>query len=77
LWQRVPRCGTPALISSVSDRDPNALREMKRMGLVPGTTVTVETGTRQASLVVRIGEKASSRLSRGLASEIKVIPVAS
>jgi DtxR family Mn-dependent transcriptional regulator len=69
-------CGTPAVISSVSDRDPNALREMKRMGLVPGTSVTVEPGTRHASLVVRIGEKASSRLSRALASEIKVIPVA-
>jgi DtxR family Mn-dependent transcriptional regulator len=69
-------CGTPAVISGVSDRDPNALREMKRMGLVPGTSVTVEPGTRHASLVVRIGEKASSRLSRGLASEIKVIPVA-
>jgi hypothetical protein len=44
--------------------------------LVPGTSVTVEPGTRHASLVVRIGEKASSRLSRALASEIKVIPVA-
>jgi DtxR family Mn-dependent transcriptional regulator len=66
-------CGVPAVISSVSDRDPGALREMKRMGLVPGTRVTIEPGTRHASLVVRIGGKAPSRLSRELASEIRVI----
>ncbi len=66
-------CGVPAVISSVSDRDPNALREMKRMGLVPGISLKVEPGTRRASLVVRIGRKAPSRLNRELASEIKVI----
>ena len=66
-------CGVPAVISSVSDRDPNALREMKRMGLVPGTRVIVEPGTRQASLLVRLEGKVASRLSRELASEIKVI----
>jgi len=66
-------CGVPAVISSVSDRDPDALREMKRMGLVPGTSVIVETGRRHASLLVRVGEKAASRLSRELASKIKVI----
>jgi DtxR family Mn-dependent transcriptional regulator len=65
-------CGVPAVISSVSDRDPQALREMKRMGLMPGTAVLVESGTRHASLVVRIGEKGSLRLRRGLASEIWV-----
>ncbi len=66
-------CGIPAVISSVSDRDPNALREMKRMGLVPGIGVIVEPGARHASLLVRIGGKAPARLSRELASEIKVI----
>jgi len=66
-------CGAPATISSVSDRDPGALREMKRMGLVPGTSVTVEPGTRHASLRVRIGENQPFRLSRDLAAEIKVI----
>jgi len=64
--------GIPAVISSVSDRDPNALREMKRMGLVPGAIVRVESGTRHASIAVRIGGKVFSRLSRELASEIKV-----
>ena len=66
-------CQVPAVISSVSDRDPNALREMKRMGLVPGTRLTVEPGTRLGSLLVRIAGKAPSRLSRELASAIKVI----
>jgi Fe2+ transport system protein FeoA len=62
----------PAVISSVSDRDPQALREMKRMGLMPGTTVLVEPGTRHASLIVRIGGKEPLRLRRELASEIRV-----
>lgn len=65
-------CGVPAVISSVSDRNPSALREMKRMGLVPGTRVIVEPGTRNASLVVRIGGKTPARLSRELAAEIRV-----
>ncbi len=42
-------CGVPAVISSVSDRDPAALREMTRLGLKPGVAITVETGTRNAS----------------------------
>ena len=66
-------CGVPAVISSVSDRDPTALREMKRLGLLPGTSVMVEPGTRHASLLVRISGSAPSRLSRELASEINVI----
>jgi len=65
-------CGVPAVISSVSDRDPQALREMKRMGLTPGTCVLVEPGTRLASLVVRVGGKEPLRLGRELASEIRV-----
>ena len=65
-------CGVPAVITSVSDRDPNALREMKRMGLMPGTSVIVEPGVRHASLRVRIGGQAASRLSRELASQIMV-----
>ena len=65
-------CGVPAVISSVSDRDPNALREMKRMGLVPGAGVLVEPGTRHASLLVRVSGKTPARVSRELASEIMV-----
>jgi DtxR family transcriptional regulator, Mn-dependent transcriptional regulator len=67
-------CGMAAVISSVSDRDAKALREMKRLGLKPGTAITVETGTRNAGLRVRIGDHAESvRLSRTLASGISVI----
>lgn len=68
-------CGVPAVISSVSDRDPQALREMKRLGLVPGTSVMVEPGTRQASLAVRIAGGKASRLSRELAAGIMVAEV--
>jgi DtxR family transcriptional regulator, Mn-dependent transcriptional regulator len=67
-------CGVPAVISSVSDRDPAALREMTRLGLKPGVAITVETGTRNASLRVRIGERKDSvRLSPALAAGISVI----
>ena len=66
-------CGVPAVISSVSDRDPAALREMTRLGLKPGVAITVETGTRNASLRVRIGGRSDSvRLSQSLASGISV-----
>jgi DtxR family transcriptional regulator, Mn-dependent transcriptional regulator len=67
-------CGVPAVISSVSDRDPAALREMTRLGLKPGVAITVEAGTRNASLRVRIGDgTASLRLNQTLASGISVI----
>jgi Fe2+ transport system protein FeoA len=66
-------CEVPAVISSVSDRDPNALREMKRMGLVPGTGLMVKPGVRHATLLVRIGGNAPVRLSRELACAIKVV----
>jgi DtxR family transcriptional regulator, Mn-dependent transcriptional regulator len=67
-------CGLPAVISSVSDRDPAALREMTRLGLKPGVAIAVETGARNASLRVRIGDRTdAARLSRTLASGISVI----
>ena len=66
-------CGVPAVISSVSDRDASDLREMQRLGLMPGVLVTVETGARSSSLAVRIGESAQAvRLSQKLAGEILV-----
>lgn len=66
-------CGVPAIISSVSDRDPAALREMARLGLKPGVAITVESGTRNASLRVRIGQRTDPiRLSQTLATGISV-----
>lgn len=67
-------CGVPAVISSVSDRDPAALREMRRLGLRPGVGITVEAGTRNRSLSVRVGGGSESvRLSQSLAAGISVI----
>ena len=66
-------CGVPAVISSVSDKDPAALREMKRLGLVPGTALMVEPGTRGVSLLVRIKGQTRFRVSQELAREIRVV----
>jgi DtxR family transcriptional regulator, Mn-dependent transcriptional regulator len=67
-------CGVPAIISSVSDRDPAALREMTRLGLRPGVPILVEAGTRGASFRVRIGDRSDPiRLSQPLASGISVV----
>jgi DtxR family Mn-dependent transcriptional regulator len=67
-------CGVPAVISSVSDRDPAALREMTRLGLRPGVPILVEAGTRGASLRIRVGDRADSvRLSQHLATGISVV----
>jgi len=69
-WAR----GVPAVISSVSDGDSAALREMARLGLKPGVAITVEPATRGASLRVRIGDRPDSvRLSQTLPSRIAVI----
>ncbi len=66
-------CGVPAVISSVSDRDSSALREIQRLGLLPGVSVVVEPGTRSASLLIRIaGGSEPVRLSQRLAAEISV-----
>jgi DtxR family Mn-dependent transcriptional regulator len=66
-------CGVPAIISSVSDRDSAALRELKRLGLVPGTGLIVDPGTRKASLLVRIAGRPPCRLSHALAADIQVV----
>src|SRR5579871_1115683 len=46
--------GTPATISSVSDRSPAALRELERIGLVPGTVLAVEQKNSSSSLSIRL-----------------------
>jgi DtxR family Mn-dependent transcriptional regulator len=69
-------CGVPAIVSSVSDRDASALREMECLGLRPGVSVIVETGVRNASLLVRIdGKSESVRIGQQLASQISVAPM--
>ena len=67
-------CGLPALISSVSDRDAKALRELTRLGLKPGIAITVETQARNVGLRIRVGDSTDSvLLSRTLASAISVV----
>ena len=67
-------CGVRAVISSVSDRNAAALREMTRLGLKPGVAITVEAGSRSASLRVRIADSTDPvRLSQTLASGISVV----
>jgi DtxR family Mn-dependent transcriptional regulator len=51
---------TPAVIGSVSDRDPAALRELERLGLMPGVGVTVEQSNAAGSLAVTIGARRGS-----------------
>jgi hypothetical protein len=47
---------------------------MTRLGLKPGVAITVEAGTRNASLLVRIGDRTDRvRLSQTLASGVAVI----
>jgi DtxR family Mn-dependent transcriptional regulator len=67
-------CGVRAVISSVSDRDPAALREMERLGLQPGIHLVVETGNRGAAMLVRMAEdKRVFRLNNKLAGSIYVV----
>ena len=64
---------TPARISSVSDRDPAALRELERLGLMPGVKLWVEEIKPKASLALRIsGGKEVVRLEMHLANCVRV-----
>jgi DtxR family transcriptional regulator, Mn-dependent transcriptional regulator len=65
--------GTPAVISSVSDRSSSALRELERMGLVPGVSLTVEKKNAAESLAIRLEGRAEVlRLNQQLANFIHV-----
>ena len=69
-------CGVPALVSSVSDREPSRLRELERLGLTPGVSIVVEAGVRHTSLMVRVGGRTGTvRLSQELAGEVYLVPV--
>ncbi len=66
--------GAPAVVSSVSDRSPAALRELERLGLIPGTALSVDKRNAAASLAVRLEfHPGEIRLSRDLAACILVI----
>lgn len=65
--------GTPAVISSVSDRSAASLRELERLGLIPGTALSVEKKKTGSSLSIRL-ESSPDLISigKGLASCILV-----
>ena len=64
---------TTAAISSVSDRSAAALRELERLGLVPGVTLSVEQNRAAGALSVRVANRAVPiRLRRGLAELVLV-----
>jgi DtxR family Mn-dependent transcriptional regulator len=63
----------PATISSVSDREPAVLRELKGLGLVPGARLVLEQRIPNASLLLRLrGRKRQIRLNNELAAHIAI-----
>jgi DtxR family Mn-dependent transcriptional regulator len=65
--------GKSAVVSSVSDREPAALRDLQSLALVPGSRVTVLEQKPNASLTVRInGRRQQVRLSVELAAHLSV-----
>jgi DtxR family Mn-dependent transcriptional regulator len=65
--------GISATISSVSDRESAALRELRSLGLVPGVRVVVKESRPSVCLMIRIeGQKRKIRLSVELASHLAV-----
>jgi DtxR family Mn-dependent transcriptional regulator len=67
----------PGWISSVSDRDASALRDLERLGLKPGIAVCIEQKTAGASLAVRVGRGGEPvRIANDLAGCVRVAPQA-
>lgn len=65
---------SPATISSVSDRSPASLRELERLGLIPGRVMVVERKNSASSFLVRVeGGRDPIRLNLDLASCISVL----
>ena len=66
---------TPAIVSSVSDRSPAALREIERLGLMPGTALVVDQRNAVGSLSIRLADQSEHiRLSNDLAGCVLVAP---
>ena len=64
--------GVPAVVSSVSDRSPAALRDIERLGLRPGAAVSV-VRTNASACFVRLGSDEPIRLSHELVGSILVV----
>jgi DtxR family transcriptional regulator, Mn-dependent transcriptional regulator len=64
---------TSAIVSSASDRDPAALREIERLGLRLGRTITVKKRNFNASITAKIrGEPGLLRIAKHLAESVFV-----
>jgi DtxR family Mn-dependent transcriptional regulator len=65
--------GQAAKITSVGDRDPATLRELERLGLLPGVSLLVVRRHADVSVLVRIeGGDQSVRLSQDIAEQVLV-----
>jgi DtxR family transcriptional regulator, Mn-dependent transcriptional regulator len=65
---------TQAAVSSVSDRNPAALRELRKLGLVPGAKIMVVERNPNARLLVRVeGREQQARLNNELAAQVAVL----
>jgi DtxR family transcriptional regulator, Mn-dependent transcriptional regulator len=65
---------TKAAVSSVSDRNPVALRELQKLGLVPGAKIMVVERNPNARLLVRVeGREQQARLNNELAAHVAVL----
>jgi DtxR family transcriptional regulator, Mn-dependent transcriptional regulator len=65
---------TPAVISSVSDRNASALRELERLGLRPGVIVDIQQRNSAGSLALNVGSGPDPvRLSNDLAHCVLVV----
>lgn len=59
----------PAVVSSISDRDPASLRELRSMGIVPGASVSVISRNANAALWLRVAQSRTRvRVSNELAA---------
>jgi DtxR family Mn-dependent transcriptional regulator len=64
---------TPAIVTSVSDRSSAALRELERLGLVPGTTLTVQQKNAASALTIHVtGREDPIRVGPDLAGCVSV-----
>jgi DtxR family transcriptional regulator, Mn-dependent transcriptional regulator len=64
---------TPAVVSSVSDRDAGALRELERLNLKPGVVLVIKQRTPNVSIAIQIkGTNEQFRVSHELAEFVSV-----
>jgi DtxR family transcriptional regulator, Mn-dependent transcriptional regulator len=64
---------TQAVVTSVSDRDPSALRDLERLGLLPGAILSIRARNAAGSIAIRISRhKDPVHLSCGLADQVLV-----